>query len=55
MSLEVLSDLWREPAVKGMVGPVELVKIKSQQQIQGQEAAMAGESTVHLERTHAYH
>ena len=28
-----LLDLWREPALQGVVGPVELVKVKSHQQV----------------------
>lgn len=46
---KVLLDLWREPALKGVVGPVELVKVKSHQQVWGPVAAMGGQSTAHLE------
>ena len=47
---EVLFDLWREPALEGVVGPVELVKVKSHQHV----GAMGGQSTAHLERICTY-
>ncbi len=50
---QVLLDLWREPALKGVVGPVELVTIKSHQQVRGQVAAVGGPSAAHLERIRA--
>ena len=46
----VFSDLWREPALEGVVGPVDLVKVNSHQQV----GAVGGQSTAHLERLCAY-
>ena len=51
---QVLSVLWQQPAVKGVVGPVELVTVRSNQQVRGQVPALGGQSITHLERIHAH-
>ena len=50
----VLSDLWQEPAVKAVVGPVELVTVTSHRQVWAQVSALGGQSITHLEHIHAH-
>ena len=51
---KVLEDLWREPALTGVVGPVKLVKVNSSRKVWGQVDPPDGQSTVH-KYTHGYH
>ena len=43
----VLKDLWQEPAVPGIVGPVKLLKANLKGRSHGQVAAPGGQCTMH--------